>query len=245
MIRFLFIFTTVILLLSCGRPEKKPEQPKIVKTPKQIDVPEPDLDTLPNGKRLLDNMDSGIVHYYKEVVGTDTLKGGYITCYGIDDSTKYFYLRQGETLHLLNQTPIYTSTWSLGTLEKDFDTFILTRIDNGNGVPYTYQIFDKRTGKNILGDKVEAWNYKYLHDTLFFLYDNHTVNLIGNYIDRKYADSIFLFNSKTGRRQGFRLAKENPTDIIYYDIKSITKKSLTIIRREHYTEEERLVKYSR
>jgi hypothetical protein len=245
MIRPLVILTTFVLLFSCDRLEKKPEQLKVVKTSKQIDILEPDHDTLPNGKRLLDNLDSGMVHYYKEVVGSDTLKGGYITCYGIDDSIKYFYLRHGDTLHLLNQTPIYTSTHSLGTLEKDFDTFILTTVDNGNGVPFTYQIFDKRTGKNILGDKVEAWNYKYLGDTLFFLYDNHTVNLIGNYIDRKYADSIFLFNSKTGRRQGFRLAKENPNDIIYYDIKSITNKSLTIIRREHYTEEERYVKYSR
>ena len=245
MFRHLVILTTFISLFSCDTLEKKPEQLKVVKTPKQIDILEPDHDTLPNGKRLLDNLDSGMTLYYKEVVGSDTVKGGYITCYGIDDSTKYLYLRHGDTLHLLNQTPIYTSTHSLGILEKDFDTFIITTVDNGNGVPSTYQIFDKRSGKNILGDNVYAWNYKYLGDTLFFLYDNHSVNHIENYINRKYADSIFLFNSMTGRRQGFKLAEENPTDIIYYDIKSITNKSLTIIRREHYTEEERLVKYSR
>ena len=150
MIRPLVILTIFLSLFSCDRAEKKPE-PKIVVIPKEIDMLEPDLDTLPNGKRLLDNMDSGMVHYYKEVVGSDTLKGGYISCYGIDDSTKYFYLRHGDTLHLLNQTPIYTSTWGLGTLEKDCNSSFLTRVDNGNGTVSTYQFFDKRTGKNILG----------------------------------------------------------------------------------------------
>jgi hypothetical protein len=213
--------------------------------PKQIDMLEPDLDTLPNGKRLLDNMDSGMVHYYKEVVGSDTLKGGYITCYGIDDSTKYFYLRHGDTLHLLNQTPIYTSTWSLGTLEKDFDNFILTTVDNGNGVPFTYQIFDKRTGKNILGDKVEAWNYKKYGDSLFFLYDNHTVTIIGNHINRKKADSIFLYNATSGRQQRFKLPNEIPYDS-YLDLKKITKNNLTISWVQMMTDDdEKLVKYSR
>jgi len=123
MIRPLVILTIFLSLISCDRPQKKLE-PKMVDRPKQIDILEPDLDTLPNGKRLLDNMDSGMVYYYKEVVGSDTLKGGYITCYGIDDSTKYFYLRHGDTLHLLNQGSILASTWGLGILEKDFTTFL-------------------------------------------------------------------------------------------------------------------------
>jgi hypothetical protein len=190
-------------------------------------------------------MDSGMVHYYKEVVGSDTLKGGYISCYGIDDSTKYFYLRHGDTLHLLNQTSIYTSTWSLGTLEKDFDSFILTRIDNGNGVPFTYQIFDKQTGKNLLGDNVEACNYQTYNDSLFFLFDNNSLNLIGNYIDRKQADSVFLYNATSGRRQGFKLPKEIPYDS-YIDLKKITKNTLTISWAKIMTENsEKVVKYSR
>ncbi|MEJ8817485.1 hypothetical protein [Lacibacter sp. H407] len=213
--------------------------------PKQNEIIESDEDTLPNGKKILNNIDSGMDHYYKEVVGTDTLTGGYLTCYGIDDSMKYFYLRHGDTLHLLNQTPTYTSTWSLGVLEKDFDNFFITRIDNGNGVPETFQVFDKTTSKNLLGDKVEAWNFKYLGDTLFFLYDNHSVKLIGNYINRKYADSIFLYNVKSGMRQGYKLPYENQSDIIYYDIKNLTKRNLIVSRRDHYTEVEKLVKYNR
>lgn len=244
MIRFLHILL-VLLSFSCKQTEKKPDQAKPT-TPKFIDILEPDLDTLPNGIRLLDNVDSGMVHYYKEVVGSDTLQGGYITCYGIDDSTKYFYLRHGDTLHLLSQTPIETSTWGLGTLEKDFDNFFITRIDNGNGVMETYQVFDKKTGRNLLGDKVEAWNFKYLDDTLYFLYDNHTISLVDNdYIDRKEADSIFLYNIKTGGRQGFKLPAKNPTDIIYYSIKKLTNNNLTISSTEHYSGEETLVKYSR
>ncbi len=244
MIRPLVILTIFLSLFSCNINEKKPEA-KAVGIPKEIDILEPDRDTLPNGKRLLDNIDSGMVHYYKEVVGSDTLIGGYISCYGIDDSTKYFYLRHGDTLHLLNQTPMYTSTWSLGTLEKDYNSFFLTRVDNGNGTVATYQIFDKRTGKNILGDKVEAWNYKTYNDSLFFLYDNHTVNYIGTYIDRKKADSIFLYNAVSGRRQRFKLPKEIPYDS-YLDLKKITKNSLTISWVQIMTDDDKkFVTYSR
>ena len=233
----------ILFLFSCNSTEQKLNL-KQATQPKFIDIIEPDHDTLPNGKRLLNNTDSSMSVYYKEVVGSDTLKGGYITCYGIDDSTTYFYLRHGDPLHLLNKTT-YGSAWSLGRLEKDFVSFFITTVDNGNGSPSTYQIFEKRIGKNILGDKVEAWNYKTYNDSLFFLYDNHTVNLIGNYIDRKRADSIFLYNAISGRRQGFKLKKENPDNIIYYELKKITNNSLTISRREYLTEDENLVKYSR
>lgn len=233
----------ILFLVSCNSTEKHSLQ-QIAKKDILITAPF-NYDTLPNGQRLLDNLDSGMHIYYKEVVGSDTLKGGYITCYGIDNSSKYFYLRHDDTLRLLNKTPTFTSTWSLGILEKDFDSFFITRIDNGNGVPETYQLFDKRTGKNLLGDKVEAWNFRYLRDTLFFLYDNHTVNLIGNHIDRKEADSIFLYNIKSGKQQGFKLPIENSTDIIYYELKNVTNHSLTVSRIEHYTEKEKLMKYSR
>ncbi len=201
MIRPLQILTIILFLFSCNQPQKKTEMEK-PKLPKHIDLLEPDLDTLPNGKRLLDNMDSGMVYYYKEVVGSHTLNGGYITCYGIDDSTKYFYLRHGDTLHLLNQGSILASTWGLGTLEKDFPTFFMTTIDNGNGCPSSYQIFDKQTGKNILGNKVEAISYAYLQDTLFMLYDNWN--------EHKRSDSITLFNVRTKTKEVYQLPNDLP-----------------------------------
>ena len=218
MIRPLVILTTFILFFSCRRTDKKPE-PKSVKIPKHIDILEPDHDTLPNGKRLLDNIDSGMVHYYKEVVGSDTLKGGYITCYGIDDSTKYFYLRYGDTLHLLNQGSIFASTWGLGTLEKDFTTFFMIRIDNGNGCPSSYQIFDKRTGKNILGDKVEADSYKYLQDTLFMLYDSWN--------QHKRTNNITLFNVRTKKKEFYEFPDHLP-DFCDIQINKLSPKSLTV-----------------
>lgn len=224
MIRPLVILTLFLSLFSCDRPQKKLEakiidSPKHVTIPKQIDVLEPDHDTLPNGKRLLDNIDSGMVNYYKEVVGSDTLKGGYISCYGIDDSTKYFYLRHGNTLHLLNQGSIFASTWGLGTLEKDFDTFFMTRIDNGNGSPFSYQIFDKRTGKNILGDNVEADSYAYLGGTLFMLY--------GTWNEHKHTNNITLFNIKTKTKEVYKLPNNLP-EFCDIQIDKLSKKSLRL-----------------
>ncbi|MDH7459695.1 hypothetical protein QEG73_00350 [Chitinophagaceae bacterium 26-R-25] len=133
----------VLLVFSCNSKEKKLNLKQSTLS-RFIDSFEPDHDTLPNGKRLLDNKDSVMSLYYKEVVGSDTLKGGYITCYGIDDSILYFYLRLNDTLRLLKKTSSYTSPWSLGILEKDFDSFFITALDNGNGTPSTYQIFEKK-----------------------------------------------------------------------------------------------------
>jgi hypothetical protein len=202
-------------------------------------------DTLPNGKRHLNNTDSSLHYYYKEVVGIDTLAGGYITCYGIDDSMKYFYLRRGDSLRLLNKTPIYTSAWSLGTLEKDFASYFVTTIDNGNGVPQTYQVFEKKTGRNLLGEGITAWDYQSLAGNIYFLYDNHHVELIGNQINRKEADSIFLANLNTGKVEGFKRPGRVLNSVIYYEIKRLTQKNLIIGVFEHYTGKEQSVTFRR
>ena len=222
MIRSLFILTIFPALFSCNSPEKKPAQKPAQKSaaiPSMIDLLEPDRDTLPNGKRLLDNVDSGMVHYYKEVVGSDTLQGGYITCYGIDDSTKYFYLRHGKQLHLLNQGSIYASTWGLGTLEKDFAGFFMTSIDNGNGCPASYQLFDKKTGLNILGPGAEADSYAYLNDTLFMLYDT--------WHEHKRTGEICLFNVSTKKRESFALPDSLP-DFCDIQIDRLTRRTLKL-----------------
>ena len=93
------------------------------------------VELLPNGKRLLDTYDSAMSLYYKEVVGSDTLLDGGITCYGEDDSMRYFYLRKGNEMHLLNQSSVYQSPWSLGVVEEEFSDFFLVRLDNGNSSP--------------------------------------------------------------------------------------------------------------
>jgi hypothetical protein len=214
-----------LFLFSCNSIEEKinskqAERPKSqVVHPKYIDIVEPDHDTLPNGKRLLDNIDSSLSNYYKEVVGSDTLKGAYITCYGIDDSIKYFYLMHGKILHLLNKTPINTSTWGLGTLKKDFANSFMTQLDNGNGCPSSYQLFDKKTGSNILGKYVQAISYTYFKDTLFMLYDNRAKN--------RKLDSITLFNTTTKRKEDYKLPNNLPPfcDI---QIDKLLKKNLKI-----------------
>jgi hypothetical protein len=239
-----FSILAILFFLSCNPKENKSAQEQTTKadTVKNNTV---NYDTLPNGIRLLDNSDSSMHVYYREVVGSDTLTGGYITCYGIDDNSKYFYLRHDDTLHLLNKISKEATTWALGVLEKDFPAFFITAVDHGNNVPETYQVFEKSTAKNLLGNSKEAWNYKYLDDTLFFLYDNHTLTITGNYAERKDADSIFLYNIKSGSREGFKLPEASPDDIIYYDIKRLTNHSLTISSRKEFTNEEKLVKYSR
>jgi hypothetical protein len=218
MTRPLIILTIFLTSFSCNRTEEKVES-KTINLTKQIDLLEPDLDTLPNGIRLLDNVDSGMVNYYKEVVGSDTLKGGYILCYGIDDSTKYLYIKKGENLHLLNKTPIYTSTWSLGTIEKDFTNSILTQIDNGNGCPSSYQLFDKQTGENILGEGLKANGYISYNDTLFMFYDNWSKN--------KQADTLTLLNVKTKRREFFKLPNNLP-EFCDIQIEKLSKKNLKV-----------------
>lgn len=176
-------------------------------------------DTLPNGKLLLDNLDSGMSLYYKEVVGSDTLKGGYITCYGADDSMKYFYLRHGDTLHLLRQQPVNAPAWGLGVLEKDFEEYFLTMIDNGNGVRPTYQLFEKRTGKNMLGNNLEASDYRELGGTLFLLFiESHGPD------DRS---EIVLFNTKTSKKDFFSVPGQLP-DLWQVEIVSLSRNKLTV-----------------
>jgi hypothetical protein len=237
MIRIALIWAMMILL-SCNFKEKQINPEQVAAIPRNSD-------TLPNGQREVNNTDSSMDFYYREIVGPDSLTGGYVTCYGTDDSLIYLYLRHGDTLHLLNKIPTYTTAWAVGTLEEDFDSFFITRIDNGNGVPGTFQVFEKKTGKNLLGDEVEAMNYQVYNDSLYFLYDNHTVKSIGNLIDRKPADSIFLYNVTSGRHEGFRLPVEMPHDS-FIELKKITKNALTISWVQIMTKDaEKLVKYKR
>jgi hypothetical protein len=204
----LFGFIISLLFFSCNIHE----QPKVVDEPKNYD-------TLPNGQRLLDNMDSGMDIYYREVVGSDTLKGGYITCYGVDDSMRYFYLRHGDTLHLLNKSPTNTTAWSAGTFEADYYNFFIIRIDNGNQVPESYQIFDKKTCKNLLGKGKEFYSYKAYKGHIFLIFTN---------LDRyDKPDTLFLYNATSDKKTKYKLPGDIPE---YLDLRleKISEKIFTI-----------------
>ena len=213
-----FTILVIFFILSCKDTKKKSNPLKDIEAvtlQKQVTK----FDTLPNGKKLLDTYDSGMALYYKEVIGSDTLKGGGITCYGMDDSLRYFYFKKGNTLHLLNQSSKYGSAWSLGILERDFNSFFMTCIDNGNSCPSSYQIFDKKTGLNLMGEKVEAISYAYLHDTLFMLYDNRSKN--------RKSSNITLFNVRTKGRENYKLPTNLP-ELCDIQIDKISRRILKI-----------------
>ena len=177
------------------------------------------FDTLPNGQKLLDNTDSANAIYHKEIVGSDTLKGGFITCYAIDDSMRYFYLRKQKELHLLSKLPIHQSAWALGRLHKDYENFFITEIDNGNDVPSTFQIFAKKTANNLLGKNVEAHSFKSLNDTLFMIYDILNEN--------NAPDSIVLFNVSTLKSKSYTVPNDLPK-FLNIELVNINKKVFTI-----------------
>ena len=187
-------------------------------TSHKVVISEANYDTLPNGQRLLDNIDSAIHLYHKEVVGSDTLIGGYIICYAIDDSTKYFYLRKGDTLHLLNKVHRLSSAHSLGYLEEDYKTFFITKIDNGNGVPFIYQIFDKKTGQNIMGNYMEFEDYTEFNGKLYILYRNYLDSIV---------DKLILYRVADKKKKVFALPKKLPEEL-EMKIEDLTRKKLTV-----------------
>lgn len=218
--RFLIILIFFGCFSSCVLPERRPVSP-IGGSSVSVKLPKQDYDTLPNGLRLFDNRDSylhGEVHY-RTVAGSDTLKGGYITCYGIDDSLLYFYLRHGDTLHLLSQAPHYGSSSSHGDLEKDFEDYFLVSHLQPSMFPFTYSLFEKKSGQNMLGEHIEIAGYTVLKDTLFVLY--------GNWTPDRGTDSITLFNANTRTKEVFTLAQRLP-NYCSIDIVNLTRSKLTI-----------------
>ena len=86
---------------------------------------------------------------------------------------------------------------------------------------------DKEFVNHNLTEKITACSYKFLGDTLFLLYDNHSIELIGGMIKQKDADSIFLFNAVTKQAQGFQLPSEIGRNKYLY-LKEITQKDFTV-----------------
>ncbi|MBK6828226.1 MAG: hypothetical protein IPG86_15845 [Chitinophagaceae bacterium] len=208
----------VLLLLSCGQKSKSSAT----------------VELLPNGKRLLDTYDSAMSLYYKEVVGSDTLLDGGITCYGEDDSMRYFYLRKGNEMHLLNQSSVYQSPWSLGVVEEEFSDFFLVRLDNGNSSPVHYQVFNKSDGSNRMGKGRWGISINYWKDSLFLLSHNPVVT--------NKPDSLVLWNIVSGRQYKSPLPSGLPDDIDF-EITAISQHeyriSFTSIRGNEFELEKR------
>ena len=189
---------------------------------------------LPNGKRFLDTYDSAMQLYYKEVVGSDTLLDGGITCYGEDDSMRYFYLRKGNELHLLNQSSIYQSPWSLGVVEEEFSDFFLVRIDNGNSSPVFYQVFNKSDGSNRMGEGQWGIGVRVWKDSLFLLSISP--------VPTNKPDSLAFWNMVSRRQQKYPLPATLPDDC-EFEIAAISQQeyriSISSIRGNEFELEKR------
>jgi hypothetical protein len=127
-------------------------------------------DTLPNGHWVVHALGPDSAPYYKDNVDTQCLKGGYTLYYGEGDSTRSIYLKHSDTFHLLcSSGQQYGSFYHLGVPMDDFDHYLVLGHDNGNGSPYTYELFNKETGNNVLGAGNEFLGINKAHDTIFLL----------------------------------------------------------------------------
>jgi hypothetical protein len=162
--------------------------------------------------QLVNTLDSP--YYYKDQVGPTPLKGGYQLIYAADDSLKYVYLKNGESVQLLKKIN-NGSYWYLGTLGEDYDDCFILNHDNGNGCPHSFELFDKKTGENHLGKDTSFCSYLIFKDTLFMID-----------FDLK-KNNLTLFNGSTNRKEYFNL----PDDITQYadiELDNLTNKKLTI-----------------
>lgn len=114
--------------------------------------------------------------YYKNQVDTAFLKGGGYLYYMIDDSSKYLYLYNGSNKYLLNQHKLDEgSFYYLGILQSDYDNYFLLGHDNGNGVPYSGELIDKKSGKNLWHQKVTLLEHDGDSNYVFFLPESNTI----------------------------------------------------------------------
>jgi hypothetical protein len=171
------------------------------------------VDTLSKRPQMVNTIDSPF--YYKDQVGPTPLKGGYEIDYAEDDSMKYLYLKNGNTLRLLNSRGNYTSYWSLGIVEDDYDDYFVLGHDNGNSCPYSYELIDKKSGTNILGKDIDFCSYTILRGRLFLLYYELEKN------------NLILFNVATKKREYFKLPNDLP-EYLDMSIGKLTTKNLTI-----------------
>ena len=209
---------TFFVFLSCDSGKKKIEQKK-ESARFFFETGNTRNDKLHNGKWLFDNTDSMMFMHHREVVGSDTISEGFITCYAFDDSCKYFYLLKGENIYLLNKTNYERSFNSLGRFFKDFGEYFMISFDRGNDIPTAYQLFEKSNGKNVLGVGIEANGYTIYRGDLFLLYVSPQNN--------KAPDSLKLFNASTRGETSYKLPDSIP-EYLDIEFEKLTEKSLKV-----------------
>lgn len=126
--------------------------------------------------------------YYKDQVSTVELKGGYKIYYTRNKNYKSIYLRHGLVSKKLNTLPLNEGSYHmLGIVLNDFDDCFILGHDNGNSVPYTVELIEKKTTKNMLEHEVYSIEGKYNEDNLIY-YDITTERL---------KEKVVLFNLRS------------------------------------------------
>ncbi|MBI3512248.1 MAG: hypothetical protein HY064_16430 [Bacteroidetes bacterium] len=172
-------------------------------------------DSLYHHLKIINTLDSP--YYYKDQVGPTRIKGGYELSYAADDSSRYLFLKNGNSVHLLDKAKNYSgSYYSLGTLGEDHADFFTIIHDNGNGNPSDFEIFDKKTGENILGKDSLYCSSLTFKDTLFLLSYN---------LEKK---NLTLFNVIKRTREYFELPNDLP-EAADIQLDKVSNKNLTII----------------
>lgn len=199
----LLLYALVILIYSCESRHKPASG-----------TPGIPADTLHHTFKWINTLDSP--DYYKNQVGPVELKGGYKFLYAADDSMKYIYLAKGDRQYLLNKTPLNEgSFYNLGTVAADEDDYLVVGYDNGNSCPYSYELFSKSTGTNLLGKNILFEDFTTFRDTLFTLY--HDVE----------KGKLVLFNVKTKNEEIFNAPADLP-QFLELSIDKLTRNNLAI-----------------
>lgn len=171
-------------------------------------------DTLSNGLKIV-NRTIDSPYYYKDQVGTVVLQGGFQVYYAENDSIYFLYLKNVDTLALLNKTTNSTSLHHLGNVTEDAKEYFILGHDNGNGSPYSFEFIDKQSHKNPLGFGVKFLDYKKLHGIPYLLYSDTIIN--GN-------TNLVLFNTGNKKKEFYEL--QNDFWELYID--TLTNKHLII-----------------
>ncbi len=110
--------------------------------------------------------------YYKDAPTNSSLKGGYLIYYVRDSLTNYVYIKRGKNTRLIRSQSNWTSFDNLGKVLEDYESYFLFGHDNGNGCPYTIELIDKISLKNLLGTEMTSLNYDYLPKNYLLYYDD-------------------------------------------------------------------------
>ena len=190
------ILLFVLVLFSCSENKKKKEVAENIKIPNSDSI---SIQSKIITGSTLDSPGIFREEYYKDAPTNSVLYGGYITYFVKDSTTNYMYIKKEGNIRLLCKQENMTSCDNMGKVIRDFEQTFLLGHDNGNGCPYTYELIDKKTLKNLLGSKVSDINSDNIpHNYLAFV----------EFINNSYSKCFYIYNVNNHKKEQFKLPKE-------------------------------------